>query len=151
MASDVAPQFSIVTLGVADLERSWRFYADLGWERRGDPADGIVWFRTSGTWVGLFGHDDLADDTGLPRVAQADLPAYRGITLALNYGSEEAVDRAFAHVQAVGGRVVKAAERMSWGGYSGYFADPDGHLWEIAYAPMFPPDAHGRIDIAPPA
>jgi uncharacterized protein len=147
MTSDVPAQFSIVTLGVADLERSARFYGDLGWEQRGDLDQGITWFRTSGTWLGLFGHDALAEDVGLPATPQAELPAYRGITLALNLGSREAVDRAFAHVQQVGGRLVKPPEATPWGGYSGYFADPDGHLWEIAHAPGFPIDEQGRIQI----
>jgi predicted lactoylglutathione lyase len=141
MTSDVPAQFSIVTLGVADLERSARFYRDLGWEQRGDLDQGITWFKTSGSWLGLFGHDALAEDTGLESTPQGDLPAYRGITLALNLGSREAVDRAFAQVQQVGGRVVKAPEPTPWGGYSGYFADPDGHLWEVAWNPeMLPPD-----------
>ena len=151
MPTDVPANFSIVTLGVTDLARSARFYADLGWEQRGDLADGIVWFKTSGSWVGLFGHDALAEDAALEAVPVDDLPAFRGITLAINLGSENAVDLAFARVLEVGGRIVKPAERLPWGGYSGYFADPDGHLWEIAFAPMFPPDEHGRIEIGTPA
>ena len=151
MPTDVPANFSIVTLGVTDLARSARFYADLGWEQRGDLADGIVWFKTSGSWVGLFGHDALAEDAGLDEVPVDDLPAFRGITLAINLGSENAVDLAFARVLEVGGRIVKPAERLPWGGYSGYWADPDGHLWEIAFAPMFPPDEHGRIEIGTPA
>ena len=151
MSTDVPANLTIVTLGVSDLERSARFYADLGWEQRGDLADGIVWFKTSGSWVGLFGHDALAEDARLEAVPVEDLPAFRGVTLAISLASEPEVDRAFARVQEVGGRVVKPAERMSWGGYSGYFADPDGHLWEIAFAPMFPPDEQGRIEIGAPA
>jgi len=147
MAHDLPPQLTIVTLGVADLERSAAFYRSLGWEQRGDPADGIVWFRTSGSWLGIFGYDALAEDVGLPAVPQDQLPAYRGSTLAVNVGSRAEVDAAFRHVESVGARVVKAAEVMSWGGYSGYFADPDGHLWEVAHAPGFPIDADGRIDI----
>jgi predicted lactoylglutathione lyase len=150
MPIDVPAQLSIVTLGVSDLERSARFYADLGWERRGDLADGIVWFKTTTSWVGLFGYDALAADAGLEPVPLDDLPAYRGITIAINLASEAEVDLAFAKVVEVGGRIVKPAERLSWGGYSGYWADPDGHLWEIAYAPMFPPDEHGRIEIGAP-
>ena len=151
MPTDVPANLSIVTLGVTDLARSARFYAALGWEQRGDLADGIVWFRTSGSWVGLFGHDALAADAALEAVPVDDLPAFRGITLAINLGSESAVDLAFARVLEVGGRIVKPAERLPWGGYSGYWADPDGHLWEIAFAPMFPPDEHGRIEIGTPA
>ena len=151
MTTAVPANFSIVTLGVTDLARSARFYADLGWEQRGDLADGIVWFKTSGSWVGLFGHDALAEDARLGAVPVDELPAFRGVTLALNLASESAVDVAFARVVEIGGRVVKPAERLSWGGYSGYFTDPDGHLWEIAFAPMFPPDEHGRIEIGAPA
>ena len=151
MPTDVPANFSIVTLGVTDLARSARFYADLGWEQRGDLSDGIVWFKTSGSWVGLFGHDALAEDARLAAVPVEDLPAFRGVTLAINLAAEAEVDRAFERVQEIGGRVVKPAERLSWGGYSGYFADPDGHLWEIAFAPMFPPDEHGRIEIGTPA
>ena len=89
MPTDVPANFSIVTLGVTDLARSARFYADLGWEQRGDLADGIVWFKTSGSWVGLFGHDALAEDAGLDAVPVDDLPAFRGITLAINLALRE--------------------------------------------------------------
>jgi predicted lactoylglutathione lyase len=147
MPTDVPANFSIVTLGVADLGRSARFYRDLGWEQRGDLAQGITWFRTSGSWLGLFGYDALAEDVALPPTPEADLPAYRGITLALNLTSEDAVDLAFARVHEVGGRIVKPAHRTEWGGYSGYFADPDGHLWEICHNPGFPIDDDGRIEI----
>jgi len=147
MSTDLPPQFSIVTLGVSDLERSATFYRDLGWEQRGDLDQGITWFQTSGTWLGLFGHDALAEDVGIEATPQHELPAYRGVTLAICLASTDAVDRAFALVQEVGGRLVKPAEKTPWGGYSGYFADPDGHLWEIAHNPFFPLDEHGRIEI----
>ena len=141
----VAPNLVIVTLGVRDLARSIAFYTALGWERRGDPGQGIVWFRTSGSWVGLFGYVDLAADAGLD--APEELPAYRGSTLAVNLPSEADVDAAVATMTAAGGRVVKAPHRADWGGYSGYVADPDGHLWELASNPAFPLDDQGRIEI----
>ncbi len=147
MPHDVAPNFAIVTLGVTDLDRSVRFYSGLGWEQRGDITQGIVWFKTSGTWIGLFGYGDLAEDAHLEPVPHEDLPDYRGITLAVNLPSEHAVDLAFVRVREVGGTIVKAAARTPWGGYSGYFADPDGTLWEIAYNPGFPIDEQGRIEI----
>lgn len=140
----VAPNFTIVTLGVADLARSAEFYRALGWDQRGDESAGITWFRTSGTWLGLFGYDDLAADVGVA----ADPPAaYRGITLALNFNNEADVDRVLAEAVGAGARLVKPAERAEWGGYSGYFADPDGHLWEAAFAPGFPVGDDGTIDI----
>jgi len=136
----LSPNF---TLGVPDLQRSVAFYRALGWEQRGDPSAGITWFRTSGTWIGLFGYAELAADIGVP----ANPPvAYRGITLALNFGDEQAVDAALAHAVEVGAQLVKPAKRAE-GGYSGYFADPDGHLWEAAFAPGFPVADDGTIDI----
>lgn len=141
----VAPNLVIVTLGVRDLGRSVAYYQALGWERRGDPAQGIVWFRTSGSWIGLFGYADLAADTGLD--APEELPAYRGITLAVNLPGEDDVDAAVAAMTAAGGRLVTTPHRADWGGYSGYVADPDGHLWEVAFNPGFPLDRDGRIDI----
>ncbi len=147
MPTDVPANFAIVTLGVADLERSARFYRDLGWDQHGDLAQGITWFKTSGCWLGLFGYDALADDATVEPTPEQDLPTYRGVTLALNLAAEDAVDLAFARVHEVGGRIVKPAHRTEWGGYSGYFADPDGHLWEICYNPGFPLDADGRISI----
>ncbi len=140
----IAPNFTIVTLGVADLARSAEFYRALGWDQRSDESAGITWFRTSGTWLGLFGYDDLAADVGVA----ADPPAaYRGITLALNFNNEADVDRVLAEAVGAGARLVKPAERAEWGGYSGYFADPDGHLWEAAFAPGFPVGDDGTIDI----
>jgi catechol 2,3-dioxygenase-like lactoylglutathione lyase family enzyme len=132
---------------VTDLARSIRFYSDLGWERRGDPAQGIVWFRTAATWIGLFGYADLAADARLPAPPAREQPAYRGITLALNLPSESAVDAAFERAAEAGATLVKGAERLEWGGYSGYVADPDGHLWELCFNPAFPIDDHGRIEI----
>ena len=147
MPADVPANFTIVTLGVADLGRSARFYRDLGWEQRGDPAQGITWFKTSGSWLGLYDYARLAEDAGLEPTPQAGLPPFRGVTLALNLASETAVDLAMARVQTAGGGIVKSATRAEWGGYSGYVADPDGHLWEIAHAPGFFVDANGRIEI----
>lgn len=147
MPTDVPANFAIVTLGVTDLERSRKFYRGLGWEQRGDPTQGIVWFKTSGTWVGLFGYDALAADARLEAPPADELPAYRGITLALNLPTEDAVDLAFVRVRDAGGAIVKPPERTDWGGYSGYFADPDGTLWEIACNPGFPIDEQGRIEI----
>jgi hypothetical protein len=140
----ISPNFTIVTLGVSDLERSAAFYRALGWDQHGDLSAGITWFRTSGTWIGLFGYAELAADVGVP----ADPPAvYRGITLALSFGDEQTVDAALAQAVEAGGRLVKSAARAEWGGYSGYFADPDGHLWETAFAPGFPLAHDGTIDI----
>jgi catechol 2,3-dioxygenase-like lactoylglutathione lyase family enzyme len=144
----IPANFSIVTLGVADLDRSAAFYRQLGWEQRGDQAAGITWFRTSGTWIGLFDSAELAADVGLPVNSPDGFPdGFRGMTLALNFASVGEVDAALAHAVRCGARVVKPAAAAEWGGYSGYFADPDGHLWEVAFAPGFPVAADGTIEI----
>jgi uncharacterized protein len=140
----VAPNFVILTLGVSDLDRSIAFYSGLGWEMRGQREHGIVWFRTSGSWVGLFAAHELAADAGLVVTPDQE---FRGSTYAINLPSEADVDAAVDQVAALGARIVKAPTRAEWGGYSGYFADPDGHLWELCYNPMFPLDEHGRIEI----
>lgn len=140
----IAPNFTIVTLGVTDLGRSVAFYRALGWEQRGRASVGITWFRTSGTWIGLFGQADLAADVG---VAADVSPAFRGITLALNFNDEGAVDEALARAVDAGGRLVKPGTRADWGGYSGYFSGPDGHVWEAAFTPDFHVGDDGTIDI----
>lgn len=147
----IPPNFTIVTLGVSDLRRSIEFYQALGWEQRGEDEQDICWFKTSGSWVGLFGYDALAADIGLVAEGEpaepAAPPGYRGVTLAINLNTEDDVDAALAHAASVGGAIIKPATKMSWGGYSGYFTDPDGHVWEVARAPGFPVDEHGRIEI----
>lgn len=140
----VAPNFVILTLGVSDLDRAIAFYSGLGWEMRGQREQGIVWFRTSGSWVGLFAAYELAADAGLVVTADQE---FRGSSYAINLPTEADVDAALDEVAALGARIVKAPTRAGWGGYSGYFADPDGHLWELCYNPMFPLDQHGRIEI----
>src|ERR687890_13660 len=107
-AAGLPAHLHIVTLGVRDLARSIAFYEALGWERRGDPAQGIVWFRTSGSWIGLFGYAELAADAALP--APETLPAYRGVTLAINFETETEVDEAFTAAQQAGATLVKPAE-----------------------------------------
>ena len=141
----VPARLSIVTLGVDDVARSRAFYEALGWEVAGAVGEEICWFRTSDSYVGLFGREDLATDAGLRSEPTAE---FGGITLAINVESDAAVDAAFEVAQAAGARILKPAERTDWGGYSGYFADPDGHPWEIAYNPTFPIDQDGRITIA---
>jgi catechol 2,3-dioxygenase-like lactoylglutathione lyase family enzyme len=135
----------IVTLGVADLGRSEAFYSALGWRRAESSVPGeITWFETTHSWLGLFGRDELAEDAGVPPTASA---GFSGVTLAVNVESEAAVDRAMAAAVGAGATVTQPAARLDWGGYRGYFADPDGHLWEIAHNPSFPIDENGRVVI----
>ncbi len=145
----VPAQLSIVTLGVADLPRSAAFYESLGWVRAASSMDEIVWFGLSGgaIWLGLFPHGDLAEDAGLPREGAGDLPAYKGMTLAMNLASDQAVLDAFAAAVEAGASVVKAPAPAVFDGLSGYFADPDGHLWEVAHNAGFPLNPDGTITI----
>ena len=126
-------KISLATLGVSNLERSRLFYEALGWRTRDfDPAQGIVFFDLDGTWLALFPRQGLADDAQVT----SDGSGFRGITLAHNEPSRQDVDRAFAEAVAAGAEVVKTPQPTDWGGYSGYFADPDGFLWEVAHNPF---------------
>lgn len=139
----VPARISIVTLGVDDLARSKAFYEALGWEVAGAD-DEICWFKTSDSYLGLFGRDALAKDAAMRAEPKAE---FGGITLAICVESEAAVDAAFEAASAAGARILKPAGRADWGGYSGYFADPDGHPWEVAHNPSFPIGEDGRITI----
>jgi catechol 2,3-dioxygenase-like lactoylglutathione lyase family enzyme len=126
------PRISLITLGVQDLERSLRFYRDgLGLPTTWGTDKGVVFFQTQGVCLALYPLGDLANDVGLePGVEQSK---FIGITLAHNVRQREDVDRVLAHAEAAGAKIVKPAQDTFWGGYAGYFADPDGHLWEVAW------------------
>jgi predicted lactoylglutathione lyase len=138
-------RISIVTLGVSDLARSTAFYEALGWQKSAASSPEIVWFRTADSALGLFPADELAADAGLP--AGEGEPAFRGVTLAVNLESPEQVDAALATAVAAGAAVVKPPSATTWGGYSGYFEDVDGHLWELAHNPFFPFTDAGQLDL----
>ena len=143
----IPARIGIVTLGVADIARSRAFYEAIGWERCESSMDEICWFRTADSYLGLFSNDDLAGDIGIAQggaVAAGD--AFRGITLAINLETAEAVGAALDDAVAAGGSILKPATDVIFG-ISGYFADPDGHVWEVAYNPSFPIDPDGRIAI----
>lgn len=136
-------RLSLVTLGVADLARSARFYEEgLGW-RRGNAEEGVVFFQMPGALLGLYPLKALAEDIGVdPGAVDA---GFRGVTLAYNARSRVEVDAVLAEAAAAGGVVVKDAEEVFWGGYSGYFTDPDGHYWEVAHNPFWTIDDDGRV------
>jgi catechol 2,3-dioxygenase-like lactoylglutathione lyase family enzyme len=130
------PRITIVTLGVSDLARSVRFYRDgLGLPRRPGPDD-IAFFEMPGTWLALYPREALAEDATVP----AEGSGFPGFTLAHNVESPEAVDALLEEAVAAGARLVKPGQKVFWGGYSGYFADPDDFLWEVAWNPGFPLD-----------
>jgi catechol 2,3-dioxygenase-like lactoylglutathione lyase family enzyme len=140
----IPARLGIVTLGVADLARSVAFYEGLGWERCTSSSEAIAWFRTADTHIGLFPWHELAEDARLPDQPRA---RFGGITLAINVESPEAVGTALDAAVAAGATLLKPALATDWGGTSGYFADPDGHPWEVAHNPFFPIDAEGRVRI----
>lgn len=136
---------SLVTLGVRDVAASTAFYEALGFERSPASVDGEVsFFRTAGSILAVWGVEDLRRDANAAAVAPgvADT-GFRATSLAVNLPSRAAVDAAMATAVAAGADVPRAAEATDWGGYNGYFADPDGHLWEVAHNPGWPLDAQG--------
>lgn len=135
-----AQRITLVTLGVADLARSKAFYAAWGWD--GDDSNpGVVFYDLGGLKLGLFGMAELAADQGRKGAALGT----GAMTLAQNFDSPAAVDAAFARALAAGAKALKTPEAVFWGGYSGYFADPDGHVWELAHNPFWPLDPEGRL------
>ena len=140
----IPARLGIVTLGVADQVRSAAIYEALGWERCDASSDAIAWFRTADTHVGLFPWHELAEDARLPAEPRA---RFGGITLAINVDAAEDVAACLEAAVAAGGSLLKPATVTDWGGTSGYFADPDGHPWEIAHNPDFPIDPDGRLRI----
>ena len=134
---------SLVTLGVADLGRSRAFYEALGFVAGPGSGDQIVFFQLAGLVMGLYPRHLLAEDALVP----ADGSGFSGVTLAHNYPSEAAVDAAMAAALAAGATLKKTPQKVFWGGYSGYFADPDGHLWEVAHNPFVGIDEEGRLTL----
>jgi len=130
----VKAKISLITLGVSDLARSLKFYRDgLGFPAHNyTEGEDVVFFEMEGTWLALYPKDKLAEDASI----SPDGSGFTGITLAHNVGSEAEVDQVFALALGVGAKAVKQPVKVFWGGYSGYFADPDGYLWEVAYNPF---------------
>ena len=133
---------SLVTLGVEDLPRALGFYRDgLGWPLSSAGDENVAFFRTGGIVLALYRRDLLAEDVGMP----AEGTGFSGVTLAHNVAEREDVDRALDEAVAAGATLVKAAEDVFWGGHIGYFADSDGHLWEVAWNPGFPIAPDGTL------
>ena len=139
-------RLSLVTLGVADLDRAVTFYRDiLGWAPD-QVLDDVAFFDLDGTVLALWLHASLAAELD----TTPDVPAYRAVALAHNLPSREAVDAVIADLRAKGAPIVHEPAPTDWGGYSAYLEDPDGHRWEIAHNPFWPLDADGRVRLPPP-
>lgn len=137
---------TLITLGVADLERSKAFYGALGWTPTADEGE-VVFYQINGMVLGLFGLEPLARDQGRP-----DAKLGTGaMTLAQNFNTDTEVDTAYAAAIAAGATPLKAPEKVFWGGYSGYYADPDGHVWEVAQNPFWELNDDGSLSIVPDA
>ena len=140
------PRISIITLGVSDLERAYKFYHQgLGFPTTRKPDEGIIFFQTNGVCLALYPVDKLAEDVSpdmpVPKLGQP------GITLAHNTREKRQVDQILKRAEEAGGKIEKPAEDTFWGGYSGYFSDPDGHFWEVAYGESWEFNQDGSLVI----
>ncbi len=134
---------SLITLGVADLGRARRFYEALGWQTGAAPDDDVVFFQAGGTIVGLWSRAALAEDS----VAE-DSGGWGGITLAHNVRSPAEVDALVDEARAAGATIRREPAETLWGGYSAAFADPDGHVWEVAHNPHWTVADDGSVRLS---
>lgn len=134
-------RLTLLTLGVADVARATLFYEKLGLVRSPASNDNVSFFDVGGVVLSIYGREAIAADAGIDNSGAG----FRGSSIAWNLRSQEDVDKAIVKMVAAGGSLVKAAERTFWGGYAGFVADPDGHLWEVAHNPGFPLDDEQRL------
>lgn len=140
-ARTMRPHVTMITLGVTDLGRSKAFYEGLGWEASPKSMDDLVLFHLGKLLIALFPRESLAEDVGVPDSGKG----FAAITLCHNTQDRAETDAVLRQAGSLGGKVVKPAQEVFWGGYSGYFADPDGHLWEVAHNPFWPLDEQGNV------
>jgi predicted CoA-binding protein/predicted lactoylglutathione lyase len=140
-----APRISLITLGVLDLARATRFYEGLGWRKAPASQESVTFIQLGNIVLSLFPREELAKDAGVDAGVEQCAAGFSGIALAYNASSEDEVDRLMALAVDTGARLVKTPQKVFWGGYSGYFEDPEGHLWELAYNPFFPLDDKGNV------
>jgi catechol 2,3-dioxygenase-like lactoylglutathione lyase family enzyme len=134
----------IITLGVKNLETSRKFYSEaLGWTPSSASSEGITFFQAGGAVLALFPYEALAEDA----LTAAEGSGFSGVTLAYNARSESEVDEIIRDLNARGVKIVKEPQKVFWGGYSSYFADPDDYRWEVAYNPFFPFDESGNLKL----
>ncbi|NER15014.1 VOC family protein [Leptobacterium flavescens] len=135
-------RLTIVGLGVSDLKTSTEFYEEkLGWKKTDSSNESISFFELNGILLSLYPTEKLAEDAGVDHRGEG----FKGFSLAHNTRTKEEVDSLIASLESKGVKIVKRPEEVFWGGYSSYIADPDGHLWEIAFNPYLPLDAQGNV------
>jgi catechol 2,3-dioxygenase-like lactoylglutathione lyase family enzyme len=137
------PRLSLVTLGVSDVARARAFYEALGFKASRASQESVTFLDAGGVVLALYGRGPLAEDATVADSA----PGFSGVALAHNARSEADVEAVLTEAVAAGAKLVKPATKVFWGGYSGYFADPDGHLWEVAYNPYFKLGPDGRVEL----
>lgn len=138
------PRMTVITLGVSDLARSTAFYREIFSTPPNTENAGVTFFQLPGVWLSLYPLDKLAEDIG----EEVKLPTpgtFRGFSLGYNARGKEEIAAIFARAAEAGARIAKVPQDTFWGGYSGYFADPDGHYWEVAWGPMFDFTEHGDL------
>ena len=139
-----AARLTLLTICVADLARSTAFYEVLGFRRKARGAEGVAFFDAGGVILSLWSAREMAKDSG---IALGRPAGFRDVSLAWNVASPEEVNRAMARAASAGARTLRKPETVFWGGYTGYFADPDDHIWEIAHNPTFPLSDDGRLTL----
>ncbi len=135
---------SLVTLGVSDLARSIAFYEALGFRRKVSNADSVGFFQAGAVTLAIWPVEQLALDAN---AIVGKIPTFRGVALAWNCRSQDEVDAVIFRAGKAGAKVSKIPKKTDWGGYAGYFSDPDGHLWEVAHNPHWPLSADGRMTL----
>jgi catechol 2,3-dioxygenase-like lactoylglutathione lyase family enzyme len=138
------PRMTVITLGVADLARATAFYREIFSTPPVTEHEGVTFIPLPGVWLSLYPLDKLAEDIGETLVLPAP-SSFRGFTLAYNARSQSEIVSIFARAAEAGAHIAKAPQETFWGGYSGYFTDPDGHYWEVAWGPMFEFSEHGDL------
>ena len=134
----------LITLGVRDFKKSVEFYSEiLGWKPSSSSSDDVMFFQAGGVVLSIYSHEKLAEDA----LVSAEGSGFAGFTLAYNAQSESEVDELISDLKSKGVKIVKEPQKVFWGGYSSYFADPDGYLWEVAYNPFFPFDEQGNLKL----
>lgn len=136
-------RITIITLGVRDFKRSYHFYTELGFKTDAKPTDSIAFFKTNSIVLAIYPLDKLAEDIS-PDILK-EKPAFSGITLAHNVMNKNDVNAVLLQAQNAGGKIIKPAQDAFWGGYHGYFKDPDGYFWEVAYFDQFKYDKQGNL------
>ena len=139
----VPARLTLITLGVADVARATSFFEALGWRKSSASTDDVSFFQLGGLALSVWGREALADDASV----SSEGSGFAGFSVAINLESVDEVDRVAAEWLACGGSMVKPPEHTSWGGYSGYVADVDGHLWELAYNPGFTLGPNGSMQL----